>query len=175
MPEGNFFPSDEEENLGDLKEFISPDKKLKIEYFSNWTEMRKEDLKIFNQEAIKEGAEILLFAQKFKIKTSSYAFLAVQELNSKEKENIEKFVEKMKKGAEEKGGEMEITKIDINDNEANLETKYIKKEGNIILSKEKIILTEKKVYLITIGAPEKDWQEFEKEIDQMIQTIQLLK
>lgn len=152
----------------ETKEFISPDEKLKFQYSSDWTEMPKEAW----QETINTEGKILFFASKFKIEKLVFSSLVAQELNWEG--NIEEFIEKMKKETKEKGGEMKILNQEIKNQEAVLKVRYQKGEKTNFISKEKIILGEGKIYLISIFSPERFWPEFDQEADEILNSVQLL-
>jgi len=156
------------------KEFISPDSKLKIQYPSGWVELPKESLENINKEIVKTGSEILFFAQKFNLEKATFASLVIQELNSENASGTEEMIEKIKKEAEEKNTEMEIIKLEIEEKEAYLETKYQQEGGDIFHSKERIILAENKFYLIDFVTPEKGWLQFEKEAEEIFNSVQII-
>jgi len=173
------FPKFEMPNIEELlssknkekKEFVSPDNKIKLKYSSTWIELDPETLEQMNKEAVKEEGEILFFAQKFKLEKAALAFLTVQEISKKEK-SIEGFIETMKKETEEKGSKMEVIDLETKEGMASLEAKYQKEKSPPFHSKAKIFFTKDKIYLISIFSLEKDWQEFEKETDEILNSIQ---
>jgi hypothetical protein len=152
----------------EVKEFISPDGKLKFKYSSDWTEMPKESW----QEAISAEAKILFFANKFKIEKAAFASLVVQELSWKK--DVREIIEEMGKEAKEKSGEMEILNLEIKDKGADLKARYKKEGGLNFISREKIILGEEKVYLISIFSLERFWPEFEIEADEILNSVEIL-
>ncbi len=156
---------------GGYKEFVSPDGELKMKYPADWMEMKKEMFEGFTQEG--EG-KTLFFAQKFEFEKTAQAFLTVQELNLKEKKGAEEIIEEMKKDVEAKEGKMEILKLEIEDKTAVLEASYKGKTGFPLRSKEKIILNEKKGYLISFSTFEKNWPDLQKEAEEIINSTTLL-
>ena len=162
------------------KEFISPDEKLKMKYPSDWIEMKDEKILeqiIPKEEAEKYGLKNLFLAQKFR--EGKYGQLKVTELTLEEEETIELLIEKMKESNLQQGWEMEIIKSEIKDNEAIFETKYQKPDRLDTHSKEKIIIPEsqeekKKAFLIVFMCFDKDWEEFEKEADDIIRSAHLI-
>jgi len=153
------------------KEFISPDGKLKLEYPDNWMEMGQGFLEKFNQEAVQlNEAKILLFVFQFKLEKAALSFLTVQELNLKK---VDEIIEGMKKDTEEKGGEMEIVKIETENENAYFEAKY-KRENSDSHSKERIIITGESSYLVSVFSPEKDWQATIDEADSILNSIQIV-
>ena len=74
---------------------------------------------------------------------------------------------------------MEIIKSEIRDGEDVLEAKYRKTDRYDVHSKEKILLLtpeneKRKVYLITVIALDKNWQEFAEEAEEIINSTTLL-
>jgi hypothetical protein len=171
MPEFKLPPSQESTKY---EEFTSPDGKLKIKYPSDWLKLPQESLEKINEEIVKEDSKILFFAQKFNLEKAAFISLAIQELGLKENENLETVINGMKEEAkkEEKGGG--IIKLEIKNEEAYFETKYEKEESTIFVSKEKVVLGENKVYIITFIAPEKDWLTFEKEVEGIFSSAQVV-
>jgi len=152
-----------------LKEWISPDGKLKMKYPAYWIEMEESSLKNFFQPV--EGAEILLFAYRFKLENlTNLVFLVIQKLNSEK--NLEKIIEEIKGTAKEKG--IEIINLKIEENRVELETEYQSKTGDIFYSKEKLILAGENLYLISVFSPKKNWTQIEGEANEILSSIQLV-
>lgn len=162
--------SSESKENAEKKEFVSQDKKLKFVYSSDWLAL--ENLEAFNQELLKEGAEILLFAQKFDLEKSFFAFLIAQKMNLAEEKAIPEIIELFQEKTKEKGLEMEIVKMATTDSQASIDLQYKKNEEIIFLAKEKIIIDGTSVYLIDVASPEKDWTALEKEAEEIIGSIQ---
>ena len=156
----------------ELKEWVSPDGKLKISFLSDWTEIEREAVESLNQEIIQQGAKILFFAQKLKIKGGAFASLIIQELDKKEWTNLEKFIEETKKEFKEKNGEIETARI--NSKEGIFEAKY-KKEGQPELHFiEKILIGDDKIYSILFLTFDKDWQGFLEETNSILNSAKIL-
>lgn len=162
--------SSQSENEIQKKEFISQDGKLKLNYSSDWVPLS--DLEAFNKELVKEGAEVLLFAQKFDLEKSFFAFLIAQKINFEEEKNISEIIELLQEKTKEKGMEMEVIKTEAENNQAVLDLKYKREKQTIFLAKEKIITDRNEVYLIDAASPEKDWPSLEKEAEEIISSIQ---
>ena len=79
----------------------------------------------------------------------------------------------MKKDTEEKGGEMEIVKLETENENAYFEAKY-KRENSDSHSKERIIITGENSYLVSVFSPEKDWQATIDEADSILNSIQIV-
>lgn len=157
----SLFESEEE-----MRKFVSPDGKLKFKYPSGWMEMPKEN----GQAVADEEGEILFFATKFKIETATLASLIAQELSWEG--NIEELIKKMEDTAQEKGGEMKILNLEVEDKTASFKAKYAKTGETNFISKEKIILGEGKAYLISIFSLERFWPEYDKEADEILNSIE---
>ena len=162
------------------KEFISPDGKLKMIYPSDWIEIKDEKIleEITPKEKVeKYGLETLFFAQK--LRKEKIAQLIISELNLDKQKNFENIIEEMKEANRQQGWEMEIIKSEIRDGEDVLEAKYRKTDRYDVHSKEKILLLtpeneKRKVYLITVIALDKNWQEFAEEAEEIINSTTLL-
>jgi len=166
IPQFEFSPVPSEEKM---EEFISPDGKLKVEYGANWIKVKIESLeKILKP----ERGQALFFAQKVKLENIALAFLSIQELEIEQEETPEKIIEEMKKDSEEQGVETEILESSIETNQAIFEAKY-KKQDLSLRSKEKILLGENKAYIIKLFTFEKDWKDFEEEIDEILLSAHL--
>jgi hypothetical protein len=98
--------------------------------------------------------------------------LVVQELSWKK--DVREIIEEMGKEAKEKSGEMEILNLEIKDKGADLKARYKKEGGLNFISREKIILGEEKVYLISIFSLERFWPEFEIEADEILNSVEIL-
>jgi len=166
MPRFEPFPKKE-----GYKEWTSPDGKLKLKYPADWMEMDIRTLESYIQREIEEKP--LFLAQKLVIEKSTIVFLTVNKLKPETGSNAEEILEKMKKDAKKREGEMEILKLDIQNKIAIFEAKYSKKEGPVFHSKEKMILNEE-VYLISFFTFEKDFSEFENEAEEIINSAQLV-
>jgi hypothetical protein len=166
MPKFEPFPKKE-----GYKEWTSPDGKIKMKYSADWMEMDMRTLESYIQREIEEKP--LFLAQKLVMEKSTFVILTVDKLKGMEGLNVEKILEKMKEDTQKREGEMEILKIESKDKEAIFEAKYNKKNGPVFHSKEKMII-DKEVYLISFFAFEKDFPVFEKEAEEIINSIQLL-
>jgi len=167
IPKVELFPKQE-----GYKEWISPDGRIKIKYQADWIEMRKE---VFEGLTRENKGKTLFFAQKFIFDKAAQGFLTVQKLNLEEEITIKEIIENMKKDVESKKGEMEILNLELKDKSAILEAKYKKEGGPSLYSTEKIILAEKEFYLITFSTFEKNWKDFQKEAEEIINSVQFFK
>lgn len=162
------------------KEFISPDGKLKIEYPTDWLEIKDEKVleQILPKEEIeKYGFKNLFLAQK--LQAGKYAQLKVSELTLKEADNIETLIEGMKESNLQQGWKMEIISLDIEEETAIFEAKYEKPERLEIYSKEKILIivseqSNKKAFLVVLLSFGAAWEELQKEADEILQSVHLV-
>ncbi len=154
------------------KEFVSPDGKLKLTYQASWIEMDYKILESLTQRTVEEKP--LFFAERIKAQAQKVAFLIAQEINLGDNNNFEEFIKKLGDDAKEKQGDFKILKSEINDNTMVFEAEYKNEKGILSRSKEKIISGEKS-YLISVITMEKDWEEFEKEATEIIDSVQLIK
>jgi len=155
------------------KDFVSPDGKLKLTYGANWIEMDFKVLENLTQRSMEEKP--LFFAERIKANAQKVAFLTVQEINlGEENKSFEKFIEQMKNDVKEKQGEIEILKSEIREGNMIFEAEYKSSKGILSRSKEKIILDEK-IYLVSVITLGKDWGEFEKEAEEIIDSVQIIK
>lgn len=169
MPKLEFSPQKTE----GYKEFISPDGKLKMSYPSDWTVMDNQFLESSQSQVTMKG-KVLFIAQKFSWNTAGLAILSVQELNFEPEKRTEEILETLKEESKQKEGEMEILKSEIEDREVFFEAKY-KRGANLDLhSEEKVIITEGKTYLVSFFTSKKDWAAFQKEGEDILNTVQLL-
>jgi len=154
----------------EIKEFVSLDGKLKFKYSSDWMEMPKESW----QEKIIAETKVLFFANKFKLEKATFASLVVQELSLEKEKSVEEIVEEMKKEVKAKNGELEILNLEIKGKEAYLKMKYKKEMEPTFISKEKIILGEKKAYFVNIFSLENFWQDFEAETNEILNSVKFV-
>lgn len=166
------------EEGAEKKEFISEDKKLRLEYTSEWLEIEPERAKNFFSEELLQNynGKIHFFAEKFSF--GGIAILFVQEFSMQRETEIDDAIEEMKKNNEGQGRTMEILKIEKKDNEAVFEAKYKGKYETH--TKEKIFLLEpedsqRKIFLIVFMTLEKDWKGLEKDGERIINSAGLIK
>lgn len=161
-----------------LKEFTSPDGKLKVTYLSNWREIKDE---IFLKEIIsgeiadEYNLEVLFLAQK--LEEEKFSQLAITKGIFDNQESFEEIVDIIKGSDQKKGWETEIVNSETKNNENTFEAKYKKADRPEFHSQEKIILAnqeEGEVYIITVSTLEKDWRYFKEEINNIINSVQLI-
>lgn len=165
---------------GGAKEFISSDGKLKMEYPADWLEIKDEKIleQILPKEEIeKYSLKNLFLAQK--LQAGKYVQLKVSELTLKESDNIETLIEGMKESNLQQGWKMEIMNLDIEEETAIFEAKYEKPERLEIYSKEKILIvaseqSNKKVFLVVLLSFGADWEELQKEADEILHSVHLV-
>ena len=156
----------------DYTEFISPDGKMKLKYPSHWIKMTPDTLRKINQALVSERAESLLFVQGIKIETGGFIFLIVQKLILEEEKTLEEIIETIEEEAVEQGSEIKISNLKIEDKVAYFEGKF--EEDPPFYLKEKIVSLENKAYLISLFNFKNDWSEFEKELDEILGSVQVV-
>ena len=171
IPEFNPFSSQETK---DYTEFISPNGKLKLKYPSHWIKMTPDTLEKINQALVNERTENLLFVQGVKIETGDFVFLMVQKLTLEEEKTLEEIIETIKEGVEEQGGKVEISNLKIEGKIAYLEGKFEGENPPPLYLKEKIVFLEDKAYLIGLFNLKNSWSGLEKEVSEILSSIQII-
>jgi len=163
----------------EVREFISPDKKLKIEYSLKWIETPSESLEkiIPNEQIQKYNLTSLLLAQRFEI-SGEFAQLIVEQAFFNVQKSFEQIIDEMQKANLEQGWSMEIIDSKTENNQITFEARYQKSKSYSVYSKEKIIFLEpeesnKKAYLISFITLDKDWLKFKEEANEIFNSIQL--
>ncbi|MBZ1345139.1 MAG: hypothetical protein KY055_00615 [Candidatus Nealsonbacteria bacterium] len=155
------------------KEFVSQDKKFKMKYPAGWTEGRKELLLGLNRERIKtdenEGGKILFFNHKMRVKEPFLSFLMVWEF--KGKQNLENFLEKIKKQHQGEREVMEIVGLEKGEDFIFFEAVYLREGHPFFSSKEKIIWGKEKTYLVSFYVSGIEWGESIKEAEFIFDSI----
>lgn len=151
------------------KEFVSPDGKLKLEYSSAWKRTFQEGkIKSFNQSISKERWSLLSLFYKIGAENPSFfSYLVIQETERKDK-TLEEIIAQIKKGED-----IQVIETNMKEKEAILETKYTGKEKYSLRAKEKILSGEKKIYIITLITFEREWENFKKEANTILQSAHL--
>jgi len=180
----------EEENLEEARiiDFISPDNKLNLKYFTSWKVIDDEELVnklLVEKMRERYSLEDLLVA--FRIKGEKPSQLFVIKGLFKDQERPEDIIEIMKKSYKDQGINMTIIEeagsildlLDKNENKATstelaFEATY-EKEGEKLRSKEKILWLEtKEAYLVTFMTPSIYWEELEEIADFIIDSAKLI-
>lgn len=166
-----------QKNTKDYKEFTSPDGKLKMQYRSDWLEIKDGNQQKFLPETGKYGLKHLFLALKPEI--GKFVQLTISEGNFDTQKTPEEIIEEMKESNLKQGWSMELIKPEVKTTEVIFEAKYKKVDRYNLHSKEKILLLEekegkRKVYLIAFVTFDKNWQEFEKEAEEIISSVQFV-
>jgi len=165
----SFLPSEQ----GGIKEWTSPDGKLKLEYSANWVESDQILLEQFNQEGVVlEEAKILFFAYRFQFEDQALAFLMVEEISPEK--SLDELVEDIEKNIIGQDGEIEIIDLKEEKETAWLEIKFKRESELDFRAKEKFVFSKDKTYLIAFSALEKDWTKFEGEGKEILDSAQLI-
>lgn len=174
----SLIPEEEKDKI-QYKKFITPDGKLELEYLSDWIEIKdKESLSGAVSEEIKEKYNFKTLFLASNLKKQVISNLIVSEGFFGPEKDFEQILDIMKEANQKEGLEMEIIKSEVENNECVFEAVYIKTGSLRASSKEKIILLnqegEKKAYMIAFVVHAKDWQEFEEEANNIINSAKLV-
>ncbi len=177
LPYEQIFKSQTQEE--NAKKFISPDKKLKIEYSLKWIETPSESLEriIPNEQIQKYNLTNLLLAQRFEI-SGEFAQLIIDQAFFDIEKSFEQIINEMQKANLEQGWNMEIIESKTENNQITFEARYEKSKSSSVYSKEKIIFLEpeesnKKAYLISFITLDKDWLKFKEEANQIFKSVEI--
>ncbi len=161
------------------KKFISPDKKLKIEYSLRWIETPSESLEriVPNEQIQKYNLTNLLLAQRFEI-SGEFAQLIIDQAFFDIQKSFEQIIDEMQKANLEQGWNMEVIESKTENNEIIFEARYEKSKSHSVYSKEKIIFLEpeennKKAYLISFITLNKDWLKFKEEANKIFESVEI--
>lgn len=154
-------------------DFASPDGKLKLKYPAGWFTIDAKTLESYSQER-SEGTPLLL-VEGFRMDAGNItvAFLTVQELNTEGKKSTDEIVAALINKVRENNREIEILNLETNGAETIFESKRWKKDGPVFLSREKLIIGEK-IYLVSFFTFDKDWPKFDKERNEIINSVQIV-
>ena len=140
LSSGQVFKSQTEKESS--KKFISPDKKLKIEYSLKWIETPSESLEriVPNEQIQKYNITNLLLAQRFEI-SGEFAQLIVDQAFFDIQKSFEQIINEMQEANLKQGWSMEVIDSKTENNQITFEARYQKSKSSSVYSKEKISLT----------------------------------
>ena len=155
------------------KEWVSPDKKLKLAYPDNWIIMEKAFLEHGAMQGITlKEEEILLFVYRLKIAGHSFPYLTVSRVEAEK--TLEKITAEIQQNIEASGGEKEITLLETENDITDLELVF-KYPGQInFYVKGRIFFTEEKNYLVLFTTSQQAWPELKEETEKIFDSIELL-
>ena len=157
-----------------LKEFISPDGKLKLKYPSDWTEVNTTTFEGTLSEEAKKVFNPLFLAQKMKIENFIFSTLAVEELFSEGEKTPEEIVADIENYHQQKE-KITILKLEKEEKKIIFEGSQGEMFGfNIFLKGAFLPTKENKTYLVIFTVFGKDWAEFQKDIEKVLESIELL-
>lgn len=164
-------PEAREQEKKEEKEFVSPDKKLKIKYPGDWTEEKnKEFLKAFNRGRNElPQAKTIFVAYKIIWENPLPSFLLCQEISLT---TPEKVIEAIKKANNPK-----IEIIAKKEKEVLFEADYQRKREPPLLvhSREKVISTPEKSYLVAIFSIPENWSKLSSDVQFIFDSIEIVK
>jgi hypothetical protein len=176
LPFGSFFPENSSETY---KEFISPDGKLKVSYPANWIKIEIPQIEKTLPEKFTEDYDLklLLFAQKFE--GEKFAQLNISQMIIDSGKKIEEIVEEIKESNLERDWEMKIVKSEVGERGLTFEAKYRKEGKPTLYSRERFIALQpeegkKKVFLVEFITFDKDWEGFEKEAEEILNSATIV-
>ncbi len=177
IPELELFNQEESQKEKTYKDFISPDKKLSFKYGSDWIEIDSEYLEEISAQSNEENNEyntkVLFLAQKIIPDSGLFVQLVVNEAYWKIENGLEEIIQKVKTDIKS-GWKMDVIKSDITENKAYFEAIYEHENSSQLYSKEKILFDgQEKYFLIEFFAFEQSWQQFEKEVNEIFDSIQV--
>lgn len=159
------------------KEFISPDGKLKVEYTSEWIEIKPEDFEKFvSRDELKEKYHLKTLFSGEKFGFGNISILIVQEILVPKGKFLREILAEMEESNRKAGIKMEILNLKEGQMEIIFEGKYENKYSTHSL--EKMILLEgkenNKIFLIAYLSLERDWGKLKEEGGKIISSAQLL-
>lgn len=171
LPEYDFTPEEELQEPETFQEFLVPAGDIKITYPDSWQKIEDSDFSFATLDT--ENAQTLFYAIKVKAKEAKMAWLIVQKLNFEEERGLEKIIEKIKTAGTDREIETEIQDLEVEENMAQFK---ITQEQNdySTTGEEKIILTKENIYSILIFSLTFDWESFQDEAEQILNSVQAL-
>jgi len=147
------------------KSFSSQDHALQVSYPLSWLEIPLPEQK-------NGHAKALFLAARFTLQGES-AQLRVSEIQE-EQLPFEKTIENMQEASKKDGWQMEILSSLEKGGELVFDARYLAPEGKEDLrSKEKILASSGKTYIVAVIASETEWGSFEKEAQYILDHTQL--
>lgn len=167
IPQLKPFPEEKKEKE---KEYLTPDKKLKIKYPGNWMEGGEELIRVLvpQREGLPE-VKLLFVAYKVSLQNPIPSYLVIQEISLTQPQKI---IEEIKKVSDL---QIEIFEIEKKENEILFEVIYKKKEAPFSLrSREKIISFPEKSYLIGVFTVLENWGNLSTDLEFIFNSIEII-
>jgi hypothetical protein len=160
----------EEEGETVVEEFITDDGKFKINYPSSFQKAHKSEVESLTNSFLQGRATFVFFARKVDMRNASICFLFAQEIE-KAGEDLSAIVEQLK--LDEEG--TEIIKLEIDEEEALIELRSWQENQPSFRSKQRMISKEEKIYSVSVLSFESNWNSFEKEANEILDSAQIVK
>ena len=160
------------EKKGD-KEWISPDKKIKLAYPDNWIIMEKA---LLEHGAIRgitlQEEEVLLFVYHFKIAGHSFPYLTVSRVEAEK--TLDQIMKEISQTIESSGGEKEIISLATENGITDTELVFKYPGQANFYTKGRIFFTEEKTYLVFFTVSQQAWPQLKEEVEGIFDSIELL-
>lgn len=153
--------------VGEKKEFVSIDGKLRVPYPAGWIEFPREQLSaVF---PTKETATPLFLLQKISAGSIAQFFgVEIQMETNTFDEFLEKFAEDMQK----RGWNTKIVSAEPDDFGGTFESQYSLVGGQAFHAKERVILKRESLYLFSFFAQETNWNAVSGQATSMLSSLQ---
>ncbi len=154
------------------QEFVSADKKLRMEYPANWIAMEEKPQDLVPKDWQETyNLKTIFLAQHFG--ENGLAQIIVYQGNFPC--SIEEIIEKIRDANRQQGQEIEVVNSKIEEKEGTFEAIYIISEDYSLHSKEKILKESgENTYLVVFAAFDKNWGDFVEEADFVINSARIL-
>ncbi|KPJ73704.1 hypothetical protein AMJ48_00725 [Parcubacteria bacterium DG_74_1] len=162
---------EESQELETFQEFLLPAGDLKISYSDSWQKIEDSEFSFATLDT--ENAKTLFYAIKVKAKETKMAWLIVQELNFGEERGLEKIIGEIKTAGADRGIETEIQGLRVEENMSHFRINQ-EQSGYLTTGEEKIILTKDNIYSILVFSLASDWESFQEEAEQILNSAQVL-
>jgi|GEM_PF-1995083 len=160
------------------KEFISPDGRIKMNYSSDWEEIKDENFleKVFPEKTTeKYNLKVLFLAHYLKSRVFSQLYVAEGYFGNAT--GPEEIIDIFKKSGQEESLNVVVVNQELKNDKFIFEFICEKEGFPSFRFKELIILpkeTEDKSYLITFVGPEKDWLKMENRAEIIIGSVEII-
>lgn len=156
--------------VGEKKEFVSTDGKLRVPYPAGWIEFPQEQLSsVF---PIEETATPLFLLQK--IGSGSVAQFFGAEIKT-QTETFDEFLKTFSQDAKERGWNTQIVSAEPDELGGTFESRYSAGGIAIFRSKERVIVGKEKVYLFSFFTQETNWASVSGQATSVLSSLQYTK
>ena len=153
--------------MGEKKEFVSADGKLRVPYPAGWIEFPREQLStvflaqetstpLFLLQKIGAGSVAQFFGAEIKIQTQPF----------------EEFLKTFSRDAKERGLTMQVVSAEPDEFGGTFESRYSLAGRQIFHAKERVILSKEKAYLFSFFAQETNWNSISIQATSVLSSLQ---